>query len=124
MEKDFDPYGGCLDAQTAWRNFGGLSLDEAYTLFCKNTHYYAEDFMWMGHVAFAFYFPVVERCVQNGEDHDLGFIGIAINFQFQQKETSKIDHLRPRVLTLAKFVIQELGQSDESWANLSELSPE
>ncbi len=28
-ERDFDPYGGDLDAQCAWRNFGGLTLEEA-----------------------------------------------------------------------------------------------
>jgi hypothetical protein len=29
-ELDFDPLHGDLDAQCAWRNFGGLTLDEAH----------------------------------------------------------------------------------------------
>ena len=60
-EGDFDPYHGCLDAQCAWRNFGGLDLDSAYRKFCENPSYYQEDFMFMGPAAFTFYFPVVDR---------------------------------------------------------------
>ncbi|MBL8820867.1 MAG: hypothetical protein JNL96_20010 [Planctomycetaceae bacterium] len=64
-EADFDPYGGDLDAQCAWRNFGGLTLDEATNKFRERPEIYQEDFMFMGGKAFAFYFPVVEAYLRN-----------------------------------------------------------
>jgi hypothetical protein len=59
-ERDFDPWHGNLDAQCAWRHFGGLTLDQAHARFRENPLGYQEDFMFMGPVAFAFYFPVIE----------------------------------------------------------------
>jgi hypothetical protein len=60
-KKDFDPYDGNLDAASAWREFGGLTLDQAYKRFLSNSLSYQEDFMFMGPAAFSFYFPVIER---------------------------------------------------------------
>ncbi len=54
-----------LDCRTAWENFGGLNLPQAYDRFCKNPHYYQEDFMFMGGKAFAYYFPVIESICPN-----------------------------------------------------------
>lgn len=39
-ERDFDPYGGDLDAQCAWRNFGGLTLEEAIRRFRERPEIY------------------------------------------------------------------------------------
>lgn len=44
-ERDFDPYGGGLDEQCAWRNFGGLTLDEAYHKFESAPEVY-QDLTW------------------------------------------------------------------------------
>lgn len=59
-EKDFDPIGGSLDAQSAWKHFGGLTLEEVNRKFRENPFYYEEAFMWMGGKAFDFYFPVID----------------------------------------------------------------
>lgn len=45
---DFYPFGGCLDAQSAWRNFGGLTLEQGHVRFCSAPEVYQEDFMFMG----------------------------------------------------------------------------
>lgn len=58
---DFDPGGWDLDAQCAWKHFGGRTLDHAYGVFSSNPLRHQEDFMWMGGVAFEYYFPVVDR---------------------------------------------------------------
>ncbi|MEM7232007.1 MAG: hypothetical protein AAF517_07535, partial [Planctomycetota bacterium] len=60
-QADFDPWDGDLDAGHAWKEFGGLSVDEALAKFLENPGYHQESFMFMGGVAFAFYFPVVDR---------------------------------------------------------------
>lgn len=67
-KRDFLDYHGCLDAQSAWNNFGGLSVDAAYAKFCENPLRYQEDFMFMGRIAFIYYFPVLERFVRDGID--------------------------------------------------------
>src|SRR5687767_9278711 len=89
-EEDFEAVGrdACLDAKTAWEHFGGLSLAEAYELFIDNPVNYQEDFMWMGTVAFAYYFPVLDRylreVVPTDEDDDCygWIIGEGVKMQF------------------------------------------
>ena len=56
-----------LDGFSAWKTFGGLSVDEAYEAFCECSEARQEDFMWMADRAFAFYFPVIERFIRNEE---------------------------------------------------------
>tara|TARA_Y100000588_G_C13909130_1_gene776331 strand:- start:255 stop:422 length:168 start_codon:yes stop_codon:yes gene_type:complete len=36
-EKDFDPYALC-----PWKDFGGLSIEEAYAKSCENSSFYKE----------------------------------------------------------------------------------
>lgn len=62
-----------LDQVRAWRNFGGLTLEEAKAQFAENPIYYQEDFMWMGTNAFAFYFPVVDWWLQSVPEEDEPF---------------------------------------------------
>ena len=108
-EFDFDPFGGCLDAQVAWKNFGGVALDDAFVLFCENAGQYSEDFMWMGHVAFAYYFPILDRYLRTEDEEDQAwFIACVIIFQFDCENTTKIEQLKPKILDLANFVIQNI----------------
>ena len=104
-EGDFDPWGGDLDAQTAWRNFGGLSVAEAYTKFLKSPDHYSEDFCSMGGVAFAFYFPVFEYYVRDAyRESELNAVVFCLRQQFQQKDPKAVTPLRARVLELIRFV--------------------
>ena len=61
---DFDAFEGYLDEICAWNNFGGLNLSDAYVKFCESPDIYQEDFMFMGSVAFSYYFPVIERYIR------------------------------------------------------------
>ena len=116
-ERDFDPYEGDLDAQVAWKNFGGLTLTEAYQRFLENPSTYAEDFMWMGDKAFVYYFPVLERYLlvtpiwseENGSEwcQVLG-LGSAIQFQFTEESLPELLQLAPRVLPLIAQVKESI----------------
>lgn len=89
VEKDFDPVGGCLDAQSAWRNFGGLNLIDAYEKFTSAPEVYQEDFMFMGSKAFEYYFPVIDRYLREIESEDdwddcsAAILGSVITMQFE-----------------------------------------
>ena len=117
---DFDPFNGCLDAISAWEHFGGLSIDDAYEQFCDNPLYYQEDFMFMGGVAFAYYFPVIERYILESqvdpeEDDDevdeIWILAHCIKGQFDvESEAPKVNHLRPRILDLISHVRENLAR--------------
>ena len=120
-ERDFDPHEGDLDAQSAWRNFGGLTLAEAYQKFSENPGTYTEDFMCMGGKAFVYYFPVLERYLlvtpvwgeENGSEwcQILG-LGAAIQCQFTVESYPELLQLAPRVLAL----IEEIRESFDASA--------
>ena len=109
-EKDFDPFCGDLDARCAWEHFGGLDLDDAYTKFSDHPERYFGDFMWMGRVAFHFYYPVVEQYLRDAEARDdwssceVAWLGSSIAFQFSSQGPSGSRYLRDRVQALCRFV--------------------
>jgi len=122
-EHDFDPWNGCLDAQCAWKNFGGLSLEEAHARFRENPIYYQEDFMFMGGVAFAYYFPVIESYLLEtppaaehpGDDREAWILAHCINQQFSGQDFAPVLPLKSRVLELANFVRREIARfSDDA----------
>lgn len=134
-EHDFNPWNDPTDAETAWQNFGGLSLDEAYAKFCTHPRYYQEDFMFMGRIAFAYYFPVAEKYIRNapdadplGGDHDAWILAQGIKNQFSGDNLPHIRHLGERAVALAKFVhdnIHRFGDDDaerkrvaDAWSQL------
>jgi len=116
-EVDFDPYGGDLDAQYAWKNFGGLTLNEATSKFQERPEIYQEDFMFMGGKAFAFYFPVIENYLRgvegendDGDDHEAWILARAIQHQFHAKTASQVLRLAPRVVALSQYVRQNIAR--------------
>lgn len=135
-EPDFDPCGNGLDEQSAWRNFGGLTLDEANKRFRECPEAYQEDFMWMGGRAFAFYFPVIDSflrettAVDEYDDRQAYILAHCIKMQFAGEVDPMVRNLAPRVLELATFVQANLGlfaqvEEDQSriagaWKELTE----
>lgn len=127
-EKDFLEDHGCLDAQEAWKNFGGLSIDEAYEKLWSKPEIYLEDFTSMGELAFAHYFEVIDRYVRRGirkrdeETYErLSEIRDTIWFHFAQsfdegvhkqriraRDQADNGRLRRKVLDLCGYVIGEL----------------
>lgn len=109
-ERDFDPFDGDLDAQYAWRNFGGLSITEALTLFRENPIHYQEDFMFMGGRAFIFYFPVLDtflrefRLTEHEDDSQAAIIGSGITAQFGWPTAPHLIAIHPAIRSLADYV--------------------
>jgi hypothetical protein len=127
-EEDFDPWHGRLDAQVAWKRFGGLTIDEASALFRENPVVYQESFMFMGGKAFAYYFPVIEdylRNVPNGDhewDHESWIIAHDIRNQFERENFTHVRHLASRVIELAVFVqenIRRFGATEKERAKVA-----
>lgn len=134
-ERDFDPWGGSLDAQCAWRNFGGLSRPQAYDRFLENPLHFQEDFMFMGGVAFVYYFPVIERYLLAAQDADepsereAWILAHCIKMQLLTSR-SQIISLEEPILRLSKFVRGNLtlfgteeadrDRIDEAWRELQE----
>ncbi len=115
-KQDFDPYGGCLDAQWAWRNFGELTLDQAYDKFIDHPDYYQEDFMFMGPKAFVFYFPVIERFLFEAKAADVDddccswILACCIKVHFAEPERQQMNPILDRVSKLAEHVQTHLSQ--------------
>jgi hypothetical protein len=115
-EHDFGPWGGNLDAQSAWSHFGGLTLDQARERFRENPLYYQEDFMFMGGGAFAFYFPVIDDYLRGapenneGDDRQAWILAQAIKHQFSGDNLQHVQCLVPRVVALADFVRENIAR--------------
>jgi hypothetical protein len=117
---DFDPTGDCLDADWAWGNFGELDLTEAFVKFCEEPDIYQEDFMFMGSVAFFYYFPVVERYVYesridpqsefDSEVEAMWILAHCINNQFTDPDPSPSPELCEQVEKLVSHVRNNLPQ--------------
>jgi hypothetical protein len=107
--KDFDPWDGFLDAEYAWKNFGGLTLPQAWELFCENPIHYQEDFMFMGPVAFAYYFPVIDRHLREAQPTEVDddclawIIGRGVQAQLEGKHRFR-ESLLQEIAELAAYV--------------------
>lgn len=116
VESDFDPSGGDLDAQSAWKNLGGKSLVEAYEIFQTNPLRFQEDYMWMGARAFDYYFPVVDEHLRavseddEGDDREAMILGSCIAAQFQLNGESPALETQREIAELAKFVLSSLAR--------------
>ena len=128
-ERDFDPSGGCLDAQWAWMNFGGLTLDEAHAKFKEWPESYQEDFMFMGGKAFAFYYPVIEQflrqTVEIREDQrgsrESWILPQCIKNQFEGRGNSYVRHLKDSVLALCAFMTGNIQLFADDWDDVAEI---
>lgn len=114
--EDFDPFGGDLDARSAWAHFGGTTLEQAHAKFAEAPEVYQEDFMFMGPRAFRFYFPVIERYLLEtsaaDEDDDCCASILARGIEVQLRSTPEPlpAELRARILALCDYVRTNPGQ--------------
>lgn len=115
-ESDFDPFGGDLDARCAWKNFGGLSLKQAYERFISAPEIYQEDFMFMGPVAFDYYFPIIDCYVrevsgsEDGDDCEVSILGSGVAAQFDWKAGRASDQLIREIADLSSYVLTHIDQ--------------
>ena len=63
----------------------------------------------MGHGALAYYFPVIDKYMRSGDDDDQArIIAQGLFLQFQLEDTSLIEPLKPSIIDLATFVIENI----------------
>jgi len=133
-ESDF---GSGLDERSAWREFGGLSLDQAYQHFLENPLSYQEDFMFMGTIAFLYYFPVIERYLYSVraedefDDCQAWILSMGIAHRLEYESFPNDERLMERIALLTDHVLSHVSQyattSDEqeriesSWASLKQI---
>ncbi len=126
---DFDPYRGDLDAKCAWKNFGGLSLDQATEKFEESPETYQEDFMFMGAKAFAFYYPVIDRFLRKTVeiapelrgDRQSWILSQCIQKQFEGQSSHHVLHLKDSILELCDFMLLNIMCFSADWNNPTEL---
>ena len=136
--QDFDPTGDCLDANHAWEMFGGLTIDQASLKFLEHPQYYQEDFMFMGGVAFRYYFPVLDRYIRDvkidpkldDEAEALWILGYAIKAQLEPDNVALVEPIIHGIHDLTRHVRGNLfdygaeqedrDRIDSSWAELAE----
>lgn len=118
--KDFNPNPGDLDEQSAWKQFGGKSLDEAYEHFLTNPFGYQEDFMFMGPAAFLYYFPVIELFLASiprdidSPDLTAHILAKAIQFQLENSDALRASELlMSRIRSLPNKVIPQIPKLAE-----------
>lgn len=117
---DFLEDHGALDAVEAWKNFGGLTIEEAYRKLSDRPEIHFEDFMHMGESAFAHYYCVIDRFVReaisNRDTQRTFHLWIAAHstkFHFDPVDSAAVQEIRSKVLDLCDFV--ETGLPDLNW---------
>ena len=129
------------DAGYAWRNIGGLSLEDAYQKFLEDPESHQEDFMWMFPRAFEYYYPVVDRYLRSANVSDVYYhfddgcqawiFGCCLESQFHWADGSRPpDYVVSEIRALAQFVRDHLhhyspdpGEQkriDSCWVKLQE----
>lgn len=123
--KDFDPYDGDLDALYAWKNLGGLTLPQAWEVFADHPIHHEEGFMFMGPVAFAYYFPILDRHLREAQPTDADddclawIIGYGVKMQLETEHRFG-ESLLQEIAELAAFVkgfATQLGLEDRERIN-------
>jgi len=115
---EFTPPEDDLDGFHAWKQFGGLTVAEAYTKFLERPDLYQEDFMMMGSRAFLFYFPVIDRYIREVEDpvnrwdEEAWIIACGITNHFEE-EARTLSPIRARVEELCNFALESMSQLSE-----------
>jgi hypothetical protein len=137
---DFFTEGGDLDAEYAWKHFGGLTLEQAYRKFMESPDYYQEDFMFMFPKAFEYYFPVLDRYLRTvseeeedamGDGWEVWIIGRGINSQLRPSALGQApQYLLAEIASLSDFVKNNLSlyfseeeeqtRSREAWLEIDQ----
>ncbi len=104
-----------LDVRSAWRDFGGLSVEEAAEVFIQNPFGRVEHFRWIAPEAFVFYFPIVLRYVTSGAAKgDSDTISSLAGILEQQIEEARggLAAVGPDILAAARHIIENYSDFD------------
>jgi len=142
---DFGAYRNNPDANWAWNEFDGLSIDQACEKLASNPDCYSEAFIWMGKPAFAYYFSAIDRYLRrypdgvdpyDVDDSSASLIAGGLITQFLASDIRMLTPILEKVHDLTSYVRSNLTQLatcpeaqvdiDASWqileAQLSQIS--
>lgn len=100
-----------LDERLALKHFFGKNESEAAILFFDKPEYYADDLMWMGRKAFAFYFPTLEPYIISEESEgnaDIINTLLGILNSRLKGDPSSIQDCRNSVLRILTYISENL----------------
>ncbi len=99
-----------LDERAACKHFLGKSLQEAEVMFSGNALYYQEDFIYMGPVAFRYYYSVFLAYLQSdkadGDSGTVSSIAHVLEFRLQHDEKQLIV-IAPQLAALCRYVLDQ-----------------
>jgi len=119
---------GCLDDESAFRKFGGKSVEQVRDLLEDNYLYYQEPFMWMGAVAFCFYIDAMlgyiksqtfDRKLPDFEfivDEARMFISIC-EFRIDNNDKSGMAPCADKIAAVLEWLTVQLSELDEDLAS-------
>ena len=114
-KRDFDPFDGCLDALSAYHEFGGKTVEQARQVFLSNPEYHHEHFAWMGAKAFAYYFPIVDEylrdidAVEEDNDRQAWILAECMLAQLDEPNDLRRHPVCSRIAKLADHVHANVG---------------
>lgn len=98
-----------LDGRVACEHFLGRSLEQAEALFRENSIYYQGDLMWMGAVAFRYYFPAVVQFVHSEaatDDSDfMAHFASTLEFRLEY-ESPELQPVAEQIADLCRYVVE------------------
>ena len=111
------------DAASAWKVFGGLTLEQAYERFLECPEYCQEHFMWMFPKAFEYYYPTIDQYLREVSNHETNraydgydgchaeILGCDIESQFHWKDGTKPPpYVVDEIAELSAFVKANLSR--------------
>ena len=111
--EDINPYPGDLDGQCAVENFLGKNRQQITSELARHSMSYQEDLMFMGPIAFCYYFPsVLDYLLEPGADGDADFInGICAVMEFRlEHDRDEIKATLSDMLRFAEIVQSSYGR--------------
>ena len=106
--EEINPTFDDLDGRVACEHFFGKTLDEAEALFRENCRY-EEDLLWMGPVAFRFYFLAADRFIRSdAATAEVSFIrGIAHTLEHRLEcHPQELSPITLQIEELCRYVIE------------------
>jgi len=97
-----------LDEQRALSNFLGLKIEQATTRFCANSLALQEDFMFMGEVAFEYYFQVIDNYFHDesstGDVDCVNWLARIFDFRYGDRPSALPLQLSTRLIRLLEYI--------------------
>jgi len=117
------PIKGDLDAESAWRIFGGLSIDDACKLFDGEGLNRTEDLMFMGSQAFCYYVKAAIQYLYSdaSKDDEEMISGFVSTCEFKMEhELEQIKEVAPDIGDACRHILKRNDVFSPNYSDLFE----